>query len=382
VKITPIRNEESHRAYLDRASTLITRTDQDSLDELELLQLVIDRWERSQYEFSAPSPIDAIKFRMAQLGLKPRDLEPYVGSRSRVSEVLSGARPLSIDMIRALHFHLGIPAASLIAAPPTETARKRPSPSNAAIEKLKSLGVLKPGETIAQFVDRYLPPAAQPARLRKTRTDRTNAKTDLPALEVWCAAVIMKADAVNISGSGPGPTEEGGRELARLSVHPDGPARVPETLRAMGVAFVVLDHLPGTYLDGAALCRTDGIPVLAMTLRHDRLDNFWFTLLHEYCHVIRHLRGDRRMILDDLDVKTSDEIEDEADAYARDTLVPPDVWLRYHSPDMGQEEVAAVAAEAGVHTAIVAGRWQRENNDYRRFSKVLGRGQVRCHFAV
>ena len=88
-----------------------------------------------------------------------------------------------------------------------------------------------------------------------------------------------------------------GNDLARLSVHADGPARVAKVLRSFGIVFVVLEHLPGTYLDGAALRRSDGVPVIAITLRYDRLDNFWFTLIHEFCHVACHLSADTPVIL-------------------------------------------------------------------------------------
>jgi len=381
VKIGPIRSEDTYAAFLERASGLMSKADQKSLDELEVLQALIERWERGQHTMRAPTPIEAIQFRMKQLGLSSRDLEPYIGSRSRVSEVLSGVRPLSIDMIRALMLHLGIPAASLIGAPEHIAGRRRAQASKAAIDKLKTFNVMKSRETIEQFVARIFPPSLQPAMLRKTRTDRTNAKTDLAALQAWCAAVIVKADAVKLPAKRGPISDAAGRELAKLSVHPDGPSRVADALQPLGVVFIALDHLPGTYLDGAALCRTDGAPVIAMTLRHDRVDNFWFTLLHEYCHVARHLGGETRVILDDLEVKTSDDMEAEADAFAQDTLIPPKIWKRRRSADMTPEEVAAAATEAGVHPAIVAGRWQREHKDYRRFSKLLGRGIVRSQLA-
>lgn len=376
MKIAPIRSSEAYDNTLQRASSLMSKTDAKSLDELEVLQALIERWERSQFELPPVSAIDAIRFRMDQQGLRPRDLEPYIGSRARVSEVLSGTRPLSIDMIRALNRHLGIPAASLIASPAALPPRKRQQPSLAAVQKLRSFGVMKGRETIDQFIDRIMPSAWQVALLRKTRTERTNAKTDLAALDAWCAAVISKADAMNIAvGKSKQVDAAWGTELARLSVYPDGPSRVPRMLESFGIAFVVLEHLPGTYLDGAALRRTDGAPVIAMTLRYDRLDNFWFTLLHEFCHVACHLDADRPVIFDDLEVKTSDDIEEEADRFAQDVLIPPKIWKRRRSPDLDTEAVQAIATAAAVHPAVVAGRWQRENKDYRRFAKLLGRGE-------
>ncbi len=170
------------------------------------------------------------------------------------------------------------------------------------------------------------------------------------------------------------------RQLAKLSAHSDGPARARQALAEVGVVLVALDHLPGTFVDGAAICRRDGAPVIALTLRHDRIDNFWFTLMHEFAHVSCHLGEDTPLILDDLDVNSSDGIEAEADAFARNALIPNELWEDRRSESLDTDDVLAIAREAQVHPAIVAGRWRWEYGDYRRFSKLLGRGEVRLHF--
>jgi len=83
-------------------------------DELDVLATLVDRYEWHRYPIEAPDPIDAIRFRMEQAGLRQCDLVPMIGTRARVSEALSGRRRLTLPMIRALHAHLGIPAESLI----------------------------------------------------------------------------------------------------------------------------------------------------------------------------------------------------------------------------------------------------------------------------
>ena len=83
-------------------------------DELQLLALVIEMYEKQRWPFELPDPVDAILFVMDQRGLSRRDLEEYLGSRSRVSEVLARKRGLSIRMIRALHEGLGIPLEVLV----------------------------------------------------------------------------------------------------------------------------------------------------------------------------------------------------------------------------------------------------------------------------
>jgi HTH-type transcriptional regulator/antitoxin HigA len=82
--------------------------------ELELLLLLVEKYEEAEFPIALPDPVAAIRFRMEQNQLKPKDLAPYIGSKSKVSEVLSGRRPLSLAMIRNLMTGLGIPAEVLL----------------------------------------------------------------------------------------------------------------------------------------------------------------------------------------------------------------------------------------------------------------------------
>lgn len=377
--IRPIRSSADYGAALDWARKLIGYSDQKSIDDLEVLQALIERWERTHHPIEAVTAAEAIRFRMAQTGMKPRELIPYLGTKSRVSEILNGQRQPTVDQIRALHQHLGIPVASLIGPIKHEPVARPSTASLAAVEKLKTLGVMRPKEDLSAFLARATRIAPAVAMLRKTRTERTNAKTDFGALEAWCAAVLIEAEAVRL----PKKTRhvrgfDQARRLARLSVLPDWPTRVRDALAELGVIFVTLEHLPGTFLDGAAVCRGDGAPVIALTLRHDRLDNFWFTLLHEFAHVSCHLSADISVILDDLDVNGSDGIEAEADEFARNALIPKELWEKRVSADMSLEKLLSIADEAGVHPAVAAGRWRYEHADYRRFSRLIGRGEVRA----
>ena len=86
-------------------------------DELELLSVLVELFEKQHFPCELPDPVEAIRFRMDQAGLAPADLVPYIGSRSKVSEVLNHKRPLSIQMIRRLHKGLGIPAEVLVQEP-------------------------------------------------------------------------------------------------------------------------------------------------------------------------------------------------------------------------------------------------------------------------
>ena len=113
-----IKTEPEYEAALARIDTLMdAKRNTPRGDELELLALLVHDYEDRVYPIARPDPLTAIRFRMEQQGLEPKDLVPYLGSRSRVSEVLSGRRGLSLKMIRSLVNELRIPADVLIGEP-------------------------------------------------------------------------------------------------------------------------------------------------------------------------------------------------------------------------------------------------------------------------
>jgi len=115
MKIRPIKTKADYGKALARAEALMdAKPGSPKGDELDVLVTLIEAYEDKHYPFPPPKPISAIKFRMEQAGLTRKDMEPYLGGRGRVSEVLNSKRPLTLDMIRKLHEGLGIPLESLI----------------------------------------------------------------------------------------------------------------------------------------------------------------------------------------------------------------------------------------------------------------------------
>ena len=381
----PIRTEADYERSLSRLEALMdAEVGTSAGDELDVLASLIERYEDEQFPIVAPTPLAAIRFRMEQQNLTPRDLAPYIGSRARVSEVLSGTRPLSIDMIRALSQHLGIPADVLIRPEPDQQEAPSKELAKPAAKRLIARGLMEAHESFEAFLSRAMGGAPAMAMLRKTRTNRTNAKTDMTAVQAWCAGALLLSEGVSAKGRFDKQQISLSvvRDLAKLSAHDDGPERARERLSELGVIVVILAHLPGTHLDGAAMLRPDGTPVIALTLRRDRIDNFWFTLLHEFAHVKSHLVPGTEVILDDLEISSAETIETQADAMAEQALMPAELWATFNrGAYTSLADVEALAARAGVHPAIVAGRWQQRNRDYRKFSKLLGHGTVRPHFS-
>lgn len=116
MKIKPIRAEKQHREALKEIERLWSaRSGTPEHDRLEVLAALVEDYEEKHHAVYPPDPVEAIRFRMEQLGLDRRALEPCIGSRARVSEILSHKRRLTLDMIRRLHRQLGIPAEVLLA---------------------------------------------------------------------------------------------------------------------------------------------------------------------------------------------------------------------------------------------------------------------------
>lgn len=118
MEIKVIRNEDEHKAALAEIERLWDAAEGSAeWDCVETLAVLVEDYESERFPAWTVTPVEAIKFQMDQKGLKRKDLEPMIGSRGRVAEIMNGRRPLTIQMIRALSKHLSIPADLLIAAP-------------------------------------------------------------------------------------------------------------------------------------------------------------------------------------------------------------------------------------------------------------------------
>ncbi|MGB5981500.1 MAG: helix-turn-helix domain-containing protein [Nonlabens sp.] len=115
MNIKPIRTKDDHRKALDRLEVIFdSKPGSNEADELEILSMLIDNYERDEFPIDLPDPISAIHFRMEQMGLKQKDLVDMIGFKSRVSEIMNKKRKLTLDMIRKLNSQLHIPTEVLI----------------------------------------------------------------------------------------------------------------------------------------------------------------------------------------------------------------------------------------------------------------------------
>lgn len=390
-----IKTPEDHAEALQRLDVLMASNPAVGTadgNELELLAHLIAEYEKQNHDLGFPSPLEAIQFRMEQQGLKPKDLVQYLGSPSKVSEVLNGKRPLTLAMIRRLHEGLGIPAEVLIGEnchPPAVAVPVEKFPLKVMYERgwfnwfsgswneAREQGE----DLLLRFFNNNLDLQAIPALHRQKV--RSGSKEDLFALHAWKTRVIRVATAKQIKTpfDAAAINEKFVNNLRALSLHADGPKLAVSLLEQYGIAVVIEAHLQGTHLDGAALRMAGGAPMVALTLRHDRLDNFWFCLFHELAHVIKHLCGDEAdAFFDNLDEKASGA-ESEADEFALDGLIPPNEWAKLKkSTKLTAKKITEEARRLVVHPAVIAGRIRRERHDYSKFSQLVGQGQVRNLF--
>ena len=170
-------------------------------------------------------------------------------------------------------------------------------------------------------------------------------------------------------------------QLVKLSVFDDGPARAKEMLAEQGITLVIEPQIAGMRVDGAAFL-IDEHPVIGMTLKLDAVDNFWFTLMHEMGHIVLHYRtGLASGFFDDFEHLEFDEMEEEANRFAQNMLIPDAVWSK--SPARiakTAEPVEQLAKQLGIAPAIVFGRLRMERQNYKIFSDKIGRGRVRKQF--
>lgn len=245
-------------------------------------------------------------------------------------------------------------------------------------------GSLKEAKTEAELlVQSFVKTVFQrPATALHRKRVRSGSSLDEYALLAWECRILVLAkqsppEGVYVSGS---LDERWFRTLVQESRYPDGPRRAKKRLDAAGISLVIEPHLSHTHLDGAAFLH-DGRPVIGLSLRYDRLDNFWFVLFHELIHITRHLRRNKvESIFDDIEA-AADELEQEADKLAGNMLIPDDVWemalARYVR---SKESVDLLASKLKISPTIIAGRIRNEANNFVILSDMIGQGEVRKHF--
>jgi len=333
------------------------------------------------------SPGQILRDELEARGWTQRDLAAILGRPEQaISEIISGSKQITPETSLELSQAFGTSAElwnNLEANYRLELARTQAQGDVIArrsrlyaelpLRAMASRGWLTLHESVADLEAEVVgclgvPVLPEPPR----QAARLRGSSARPALTYAQLAWLRRTEALAREQTEIGPwrdenLEALARELAgRMRLAADV-AHVPATLARWGVRFVCLRHLPKTYLDGAAFWLADG-PVVALTLRYDRIDAFWFTLMHELAHLAE---GCSEAYLDQLEdggeneteLPPADPDEEAANRLASRWLLAPDAlanFVTHAGPRFSRASIEAFAASQGRHPGIVLGRLQRE----------------------
>ena len=335
------------------------------------------------------TPGEVLKEELEARGWTQKDLADIMGRPAQViSEIINGAKQITPDTAMELGAALGQPpefwmrleanyrlalaqdthsndaiarrARMYALAPVGELLRRQWLPSRASAEPdlCRFLG-------IAAIWDEPVVPASLRASIHRG--------PELGVITAWLRRVEWLASQQRVADYDPEGLIVALPDVAAMSVDPANVADLPARLAALGVHFVVVPHLSKTYLDGASMW-VEGHPVVAVTIRYDRVDSFWFTVMHELAHIAL---GHIETIPEGLDNGLADDPrEGAANRMASDLLIDPTVYERVVAATKASDSTyAAVAAAAGSlrHPGIFVGRLQHDG--------ILGFERGRTHLA-
>jgi HTH-type transcriptional regulator / antitoxin HigA len=317
-----------------------------------------------------------------RLNMKPQQVQRY-----EATEYMSASLSRLIEIADALQVRVSQSFSSSQAASEdalfTWSDARDVDWSRFPLKEMAKRGWLK-GANLAEAARSYFLSAAgaQFATALHRKKVRSGNAPDEFALLAWQTRVLDIARTTHMSGR-LGEfvlNDKWLSDLVNLTRDAQGPRKARDLLNKNGIALVIEKHLSGTYLDGAAMLSPMGHPVVALTLRYDRLDNFWFVLFHELGHVFLHLFSALRLdFFDEEDNGSNDGIEREADKFALDCLIPEAAWKQCLSRfALSSEAVLIDAEKLGIDPSIIAGRIRKERGNYQVLNELIGSGTVRA----
>jgi HTH-type transcriptional regulator/antitoxin HigA len=337
--------------------------------------------------FGAPSkhPGKILKEKLEEKGWTQEELALITGRhRQTIGNIVAGKTGISADMAMTL--------AAVFGDDPTDWLRwdalyelSRVEDDSEAIKRMADLYVALPirdmqkrgwiKETsrlpeLEKEIEKFIGGSVKDGIAFPVATRRTVTLANLnPAEKAWVFRARQLASVLPVAAFDPERLPVLEKKLRRLAAFPNEIAKLPQLLASFGIRFVVVEILPNAKIDGAAFW-IDGEPAIAVSVRHDRIDNFWFTVMHEFAHV-KH--GDAYSV-DDLTgndpdstisvLLAEDDAEKRATDVASDILVPKvemDSFVNRLSPLFPEHRVVQFAIRVKMHPGIVVGQLQRRS---------------------
>ena len=317
-------------------------------------------------------------------GWAQEDLAAVIGkSRQAISEIVAGKNGITLDMAISLGAAFGNHPQEWLAY----DQAYRLAMAERDVSNVQQMAQLYEAAPVREMVKRgWISPQLDPDGLKSeleaffesdslqdgvrfpVATRRTVTLSDLNPSEIaWCFRARHMAKSLLAESFSPTRMDKAQQALKRLAAHPKEARHIPTVLAQYGIRFMVIEPLPGAKIDGAAFWVND-MPVIAVSLRHDRVDGFWFTLMHEFFH-IKH--GDTLSIDSGLIDGTKgivalveDEAERRANNEASNALVPTaelDSFIRRVGPLYPKARVIQFANRIRMHPGIIVGQLQNRN---------------------
>jgi len=240
--------------------------------------------------------------------------------------------------------------------------------------QMEKMGWIQGGknvESLAPLADAFLEDNKKTLLFRKAKTANDY------LVSFWVSKIESEAKKVffkdpSISFDRGNFTEEALYGISRMSPDPSSVRALPALLKGYGIILIYERGLSGIKSDGVVTKLVNGLPVVGMTLRYSRLDNFWFTLMHELSHVFLHYDEIGTPIIEDLQLESHELLEKQANKYAQNILIPRRDWYRCPPRyERTNESIIKFASKLSIHPSIVAGRLQKEIDRFDLFRDIV-----------
>ncbi len=332
-------------------------------------------------------PGDFIKEELEERGWSQGDLASIMGRSERaISEILNAKRRITPEIAHDLAEAFGVEAEfflNLEAAYGLFLARSQGRGSGNQVSRrarLRTLGpineMVKRGwlsatrdlDTLERDVCRFYgisEISANPSIIANAARKSSALAAPTPSQNTWMHRVRQIARQFPVAVYSKACLEAAVLELKSLRSSTEAVTLIPDILSKAGIRFVIVEALQGTKIDGACLWLDEKSPVIAVSLRYDRIDHFWYTLFHELAHV---LHGDGRSIFDELFTNTAENTrtssaERLADQYASESVVDQTelaLFAKQVAPYFSRNRIISFAKKVGVHPALVVGQLQHK----------------------
>ena len=349
------------------------------------------------------SPGRFLEVLLSQRGWTQRVLAAVIGiEETGISKLITNKRPITAEIALALENAFSMPAEQFLGIQKDyelANARRVSKPNPAAQQRAQLVGALPIPEMIkrgwldvpdvrdvskleAELIKFFSASSLADIEVLPHAAKKTNVSADTtPPQLAWLYRVRHLAAEMLVSQYSPFGARRAVEQLRNLTLSAEGARKVPRILAEAGIRFVIVESLPHAKIDGVCFWLDDASPVIGMSMRHDRIDNFWFVLRHEFEHVMQeHGKGGQIVVDASLEGDRAgvgpDVADDErvANTAAAEFCVPKktmDSFIARKSPFFAERDILGVAATLRVHPGLVAGQLQNRTGRYDRFRNHL-----------